>query len=155
MISAMKSSVSVLLTGVLGSALLLAGNVGCDKPGMAAPAPVKPVVKVSSTTADTLDGQKWFNQACASCHGFNGQGMPRQGTTLRLSSFVGNHSDEELVAFIKTGRTANDPASLMKLPMPPKGTNPGLTDEQLRQIVVYIRQLHREANEGQTASTGL
>lgn len=151
----MTSSVPVLLAGLLGSALLLAGATGCDQPGMAAPAPVKPVVKVGSTTADALDGQKWFNQACASCHGFNGQGMPRQGPTLRTSQFVGNHTDEELVAFVKAGRAANDPASLMKLQMPPKGTNPGLTDEQLRQIVVYIRQLHQEADAGQTALSGL
>jgi mono/diheme cytochrome c family protein len=151
----MTSSLRSLAIAVLGSGFFLAGSVGCDKVGVAATPPAQPVVQVSSASSDALDGQKWYNQACAACHGFNGQGMPRQGPTLRLSQFVANHADDELVSFIKAGRAANDPSSLMKLQMPPKGTNPGLTDEQLKQIVVFIRQVQKEAGADQTASAGL
>ena len=151
----MTSSIRFFAIALLGSGLLLAGATGCDKVEGATAAPAKPVVKVSSASSDAADGQKWYNQSCAACHGFNGQGMPRQGANLRMSQFVTNHTDDELVDFIKAGRAATDPTSLMKLQMPPKGTNPGLTDGQLKQIVAFIRQVQEEANAGQTASSGL
>lgn len=151
----MMSSIRHIVVATFGFGLLLVGT-GCDNTeSVAKPAPTTVTKVVSTTSADALDGQRWYNQACAACHGFTGQGMPRQGPTLRLSAFVSGHTDDELVDFIKAGRAATDPASLMKLQMPPKGTNPGLTDAQLRQIVIFIRQLQDEANAGLTASAGL
>ncbi|QOV91028.1 c-type cytochrome [Humisphaera borealis] len=151
----MTSFVRHLSVIAVGSVALLALASGCDKAVGATQDTPKPAVKVSLGSSDAADGQKWFNQACAACHGFNGQGMPRQGPTLRTSQFVFEHADDELVDFIKAGRAATDPKSLMKLQMPPKGTNPGLTDGQLKQIVAFIRQLQQEAGSGQTASAGL
>jgi disulfide bond formation protein DsbB len=78
--------------------------------------------------------------------------MPRQGAPLRTSQFIMEQDDDQLVNFIKTGRLATDPKSLMKLAMPAKGTNPSLTDRQIQQIVIYLRQIQNEATSSQTAS---
>lgn len=151
----LKYSIRLLTITVLGCGLLLAGATGCDKVEGATARTTPPVKSVASTSSAVQDGQKLFNQSCAACHGFNGQGMPRQGAPLRSSQYVADRTDSELVEFIKTGRTANDPANVMKLLMPAKGTNPSLTDRQLEQIVAFIRQLQQEAADSRTASLGL
>ena len=51
-------------------------------------------------------------------------------------------SDQELLDFIKTGRPISHPDNTTGVDMPPKGGNPALTDEQLTDIIAYIRTLH-------------
>ncbi len=146
-------TLSVRLGSVaLGSAMLLATGTGCEKADAASAAPAAVQTVASASSAGAQDGQRWFSQSCASCHGFNGQGMPRQGASLRTSQFISDQSDDELVAFIKSGRAANDPKSVMKLVMPAKGNNPTLTDRQIQQIVSYLRQMQEESLSSQTAS---
>ena len=57
------------------------------------------------------------------------------------SEFCRTQTDDQLVAFIKVGRGADDPANTTKIAMPPKGGNPALKDEDLRAIVTYVRGL--------------
>lgn len=131
---------------VVPAALLVFSTGGCDRAD-AAGAPV--VAQASSSVsavggqadANFVDGQRWYNQSCAACHGFAAQGMPHQGPPLRDSGFIADQTDDELVEFIKVGRLPSDPKSVMKLVMPPKGTNPSLTDRQIGQIVVYLRTM--------------
>ena len=52
-------------------------------------------------------------------------------------------SDEQLLAFIKTGRPTSDPANTTGVDMPPKGGNPALTDAQIVDIIAFIRTLHQ------------
>jgi len=148
------ASIRLLAMTLLGSGLLLAVASGCDKVE-GATAAAQPIKTVTTVASAVQDGQRLYNQACAACHGFNGQGMPRQGASLRISQFVADHSDADLVGFIKVGRRADDPKSLMKVQMPPKGTNPSLTDRELEQIVAFIRQLQQDADDSRTASAGL
>jgi cytochrome c1 len=53
--------------------------------------------------------------------------------------------DLALVAFVKVGRPATDPLNTTKVDMPTRGGNPALTDEDLNNIVVYIRSLQAKA----------
>jgi disulfide bond formation protein DsbB len=75
------------------------------------------------------------------CHGADGEGKARLGKALQANSFVDSLSDEELVVFLKEGRPSWDPANERGVDMPPKGGNPALTDENLMQIVTYLRTL--------------
>jgi cytochrome c oxidase subunit 3 len=90
---------------------------------------------------DAEAGKGLWNATCRSCHGATGEGVPGQGTVLNTSSYVRSHDDKQLLAFIKEGRTANDPESVLHLQMPPKGGNPMLKDAQLLDIVAYMNTL--------------
>ena len=70
--------------------------------------------------------------------------MPHQGANLRVSPFVARTSDDQLVAFLKKGRTPSDPQTTQGLLMPPRGGNPALDDAALTSIVAFLRQLQRE-----------
>ena len=78
---------------------------------------------------------------CAGCHGASGEGIPGHGVNLAGSAFVQEMSDEELLEFVKAGRSADDPSSLSGVEMPPLGGNPSLSDSDLYDVVAFIRTL--------------
>lgn len=88
---------------------------------------------------DAAKGRELFVQNCARCHGPQGQGA------LQTSAFVASRSDAELIAFLRIGRPAHDPLNTTGVAMPPRGGNPALTDEQLADIVAYLRALQRKS----------
>ena len=92
-------------------------------------------------------GRARFLETCASCHGTNGAGMPKQGANLRFSNYIANHQTGELAAFIRNGRRPSDPQSVMQLPMPPRGGNVNLTEQQLIDIAAYLHELQKQAQE--------
>ena len=63
------------------------------------------------------------------------------GKPLAASAFIQDQTDVELVAFIKVGRPAGDPENTTGIDMAPKGGNPSLDDEDLANIVAYLRTL--------------
>jgi disulfide bond formation protein DsbB len=87
-------------------------------------------------------GQELFVATCAACHGPNGQGVPGLGKDMTTSQFIADRSDAELVEFIKIGRDPSDPLNTTGVAMPSKGGNPALSDEDLFDIVAYIRTIH-------------
>lgn len=82
-----------------------------------------------------------FVSACSACHGEDGGGVEGLGKPLATSDFVKSKTDEQLIAFIKTGRPIWDAENTTGLDMPPKGGNPALSDDDLEHIVNYIRAL--------------
>ena len=94
-----------------------------------------------TSSADASQGRESYMATCALCHGAEGEGKSRLGKALQDNSFVGSLSDEELVEFLKEGRPSWDPANERGIDMPPKGGNPALTDEDLMEIVAYLRTL--------------
>ena len=66
-----------------------------------------------------------------------------QERNLTISDFVRNHADAELVDYIKTGRPMNDPLNTTGIAMPPYGANPMLTDQDLADVVSYLRTVLR------------
>mgnify|MGYP005836716505 CR=1 FL=1 len=87
-------------------------------------------------------GQRLYNTACTACHGLDARGIAGLGKTLIGSSFVDSLHDPELVAFIAVGRTPSDPLNTTGMPMPARGGNTALTDDDLYAIVAYIRSLN-------------
>lgn len=87
-------------------------------------------------------GHDAFVASCSACHGASGEGIEGLGKALDDSPFVASKTDKELINFIKQGRPIWDPENTTGLDMPPKGGNPALSDEQLQQIIQYLRALH-------------
>jgi disulfide bond formation protein DsbB len=89
---------------------------------------------------DAAKGKELF-LACSACHGKNGEGVPGLGKDMAQSKFIAEKTDDELVEFIKAGRTADDELNTTGVDMPPMGGNPSLSDEDLYHIVAYMRSL--------------
>jgi mono/diheme cytochrome c family protein len=87
-------------------------------------------------------GQRFYSTSCTACHGFDAKGISGLGKTLIGSEFVNGMHDEELVAFIIVGRQPSDPLNTTGQAMPARGGNGGLTDENIHDIVDYIRSLN-------------
>lgn len=94
-----------------------------------------------ASEGDAAVGETLFQNTCAACHGPDAKGLPDLGKDLTTSEFVKGLTDAELVAFITEGRPISDPANTRGVAMPPKGGNPALSDEDLFDIVAYIRTL--------------
>ncbi len=94
------------------------------------------------STGDPEAGKTHYDQVCIACHGPGGEGIDGLGKPFTTSEFLREKNDEEMLAFIKTGRPSGDPLNTTGVDMPPKGGNPALTDEQIFDIIAYIRTLH-------------
>ena len=115
-----------------------------------APAPVVATATGVAAPANLLDPQavlrgKKVYSSCITCHGKTGVGVPKTGADLVHSDFLRTKTDEELVAFVKKGRQPGDPDSKMKLAMPAKGGNPAIKDNQIQDVIVYLRSLQQAA----------
>lgn len=125
----MNKKILVLCMAVLAAMMLAA--CGGDEAADEQPA---------ASTGDVVAGEKHF-QVCAGCHGADAKGLPNLGKDMTVSEFIKGSTDEELIEFIKTGRPISDPENTTNVDMPPKGGNPAFTDEDLFDIVAYLRTL--------------
>ncbi len=105
-------------------------------PASSTPSP-QPVAAALSGNPEK--GKELFLGTCASCHGPDAKGLPGLGKDLTTSAFVKQQTDAQLLEFIKKGRPATDPANTTGVDMPPKGGNPALTDQDLADIIAFIR----------------
>ncbi|MCA9276790.1 MAG: c-type cytochrome [Phycisphaerales bacterium] len=94
---------------------------------------------------DGHPGYQLFISSCAACHGEGAEGIEQLGLPLTTSGFVRGETNDGLVKFIKSGRPVWDANNTTGIDMPPKGGNPAITDEQLYQIVEYLRALQQQA----------
>jgi disulfide bond formation protein DsbB len=92
---------------------------------------------------DAAKGQELFSVSCVACHGPKGEGVTGLGKDMTTSQFIADQSDAQLLEFVKKGRDTSDPANTTGVAMPPKGGNPALTDEQLLDIIAFIRSIHK------------
>ncbi len=97
----------------------------------------------AAASGDPMAGQALFTGTCAACHGPAGGGIEGLGKDMTTSQFIAGQTDQELVEFIKVGRDPSDPLNTTGVGMPARGGNPALTDEDLFDIVAYIRTLQR------------
>jgi mono/diheme cytochrome c family protein len=113
------------------------------------------VVTVALDPARVSAGETTYQTVCAACHGFNARGIQGLGKTLVSSPFVDGLTDDELVAFLLVGREVSDPLNTTGVPMPAKGGNPGLTDDDMHNVVAYIRSLNAPAGTVAAAPTAV
>ena len=91
---------------------------------------------------DADAGRGPYTSTCVSCHGQDAKGVPGLGKDLTASTWILEQTDEELLAFLQTGRPSSDPLNTTGVDMPPKGGNPVLSEDDLRNIVAYLRTIH-------------
>jgi len=123
-----------LLAGLLFMVVLVGGFIGYRLR--------EPSLRADAARAQRVDytkiGHQLFEASCAECHGENGSGG---GTapTLNSRQFLSGASDAQIHALIAGGISGTA--------MPAWGLDFGgtLTDEQVQQIVTYLRSLAAHA----------
>jgi len=65
------------------------------------------------------------------------------GKDLTASEFLRAQTDEQVLAFLQTGRRASDPLNTTGVDMPPRGGNPAFTDDDLKNIITYLRTIQQ------------
>ncbi len=90
-------------------------------------------------------GNNLFHSTCVACHGKAGVGMPGNGKPLAGSAFLQSLDDEKLLAFVMKGRAPGEPLNTTGIQMPPKGGNPALSEDDLLDIIAYLRTLQPKA----------
>jgi mono/diheme cytochrome c family protein len=97
----------------------------------------------AGTTIDTgaATGEDVYVLACIECHAEDGAGMEGLGEPLAQSDFIRSRTDQELLDFIITGRSANDPASTSGVAMAPRAGRPNLSDTEILAVIAYLRTL--------------
>ncbi len=93
------------------------------------------------SAGDAAAGEEIYTSTCAACHGADATGIEGLGKDLHNNAFVNGLSDAELVDFINEGRGADHPDNETGVAMPPKGGNPSLDDDDLMDVVAYLRTL--------------
>ncbi len=110
------------------------GDAGTTQPGNT------PTTSAVDALA-VAEGKRLFEGTCAACHGFDAQGIQGLGRPLVSNAFVAERSDADVVAFLTVGRAADHPDNTTGVAMPPRGGNVNLTDQDLGDIVAYLRTL--------------
>lgn len=92
-------------------------------------------------TGDSIRGKALYDAYGAGAHGTNGEGVTGLGVALSSNQFIADHTDAELVAFLRAGRNSSAPENASGVLMPPNGGIPNATDQDLYDIVAYLRTL--------------
>lgn len=107
----------------------------------AATAPPLPDATVVARAGDRERGRQHYQETCAGCHGFAGEGVPNLGLPLVSSPLLLYASDATLLTFLRSGRAADHSDNVTGVSMPPSGGRPDWTDADLADLIAYIRGL--------------
>jgi disulfide bond formation protein DsbB len=91
---------------------------------------------------DPVNGAALYQGSCQACHGPEGTGIEGLGKPWVGSEFINSTSNEDMVEFLKVGRPSDDPLNTTGIAMLPRGGNPSLTDDDLKDLVAYMRTLN-------------
>lgn len=86
-------------------------------------------------------GRRLYAASCVACHGADGVGITGSGKPLRNNPFIQERDDDALLAFLLRGRDPSDPINTTGVGMPAKGGNPALDDDDLLDIIAFLRTL--------------
>ncbi len=138
-----RHSLVLMLVALLAFGLAGCGGGGEEEPAAEAPAAQEQAAAAPQMVGDPERGKQIYRQSCAACHGPDAKGIQGLGKSLYPadSEFIRGKTDDELVEFIKQGRSTDDPLNTTGVAMPPKGGNPALTDQDLYDVVAFIRTL--------------
>jgi disulfide bond formation protein DsbB len=100
--------------------------------------------KYAGLVGDAAKGKAHYESTCIACHGPEGVGVQGLGKGLATSEWVKSQSDADLILFLaEQGRPAGDPLNTTGVDMPVKGGNPALKNQDLADIVAYLRTLQK------------
>lgn len=132
---------SILLALTLSGSLAFFAGCGGGDENSSSSAPSTSAPKVDADMLARAKGKQVFKQTCVACHGEDGKGIEGLGKNWTTSAFIAESSDDELVAFLKVGRSIDDPANTTGVLMPPRGGNQNLSNDDLRNVVLYMRKM--------------
>ena len=131
----------IVLAG-LALTLLAAACGGGDDEGSGTTAPTTAATTAPTPSGgDPVAGETAFQGTCSTCHGTDATGIEGLGKSLIANEFVGGLDDAGMLDFLKVGRPTSDPLNTTGVDMPPKGGNPALTDDDLLDVIAYLRTL--------------
>lgn len=142
----------VLFTIIILAIAALTACGSDDKKEEAAPPTATAVAEQQNAAApavaaapvgDAANGAKIFATACVACHGPEAKGVTGLGKDLTTSEWTPQQTDEQLIEFIKRGRDAGDPLNTTGVAMPPKGGNPAMSEQEIVDIVAFMRSIHQ------------
>ncbi len=125
--------------------VLIAG--ACGEESGSSDTAAQPPATTASSTGGSLDaaavtaGRMIFERTCVACHGRDAMGLPGLGKPLVANEFIAGLDDAEVVAFLRTGRPADHPDNTTGIAMPVMGGNTALTDQDLNDLVAFLRSL--------------
>lgn len=100
--------------------------------GLAAAAPAF----AGHTAADVQHGQTIFNETCVACHGANGKGVVPGTPDMTKAHGVLSLPESLLEQRVENGfQSSGSPMA-----MPARGGNPSLTDQDVKDVLAYMRQ---------------
>lgn len=143
---------AVVLTVVLAAAMLAPMGILSAFPMQPPPTEAELIAQAFEAKGLAFDidsferGKATLSTTCVACHMPDGGAKPGLGKDMIHSTFTAGLDDDGLVAFLKVGRDAGDPLNTTGVGMPAKGGNPALTDDDLRDLVTFIRG--RQVQEG-------
>ena len=124
--------------------MIVASVAACGGAAQPTATPAQPTsAPTVASKGDAVAGKNSYAVACVACHGPNGEGVTGLGKSWVTSQFIKSQTDDQLVEFIKKGRPASDPSNTTGVEMPAKGGNPGLTDQDLYNLVAYMRTVNK------------
>lgn len=121
---------------------------------LAAPAAARPVGESRGSgnlKGDAGEGRKLFAMSCVTCHGPGGDGLNNLAPSLRTSEFIKTNEPAAITRVVKLGRAVTDPQNKSGKMMPAKGGNPFLTDQQVADLVAFVKQLPESSAGGPAA----
>lgn len=140
-----NSKIYAYIGSLLVLLLLLTGCGGKEEPTPTPepPTPTPVPTDIPAPMGDASAGEKVYQTTCIACHGPDAKGVPNLGKSLHAddSEFMRTKSDEELLQYIKIGRRPDDPLNTTGVDMPPKGGNPTLSEQDMYDVVAFMRTL--------------
>jgi hypothetical protein len=107
--------------------------------------PLPDSTAIASGEGSIALGRLHFVETCAGCHGDMGEGVPGLGLPLTTSLLVIYAPDEELLGFLKIGRASDHLDNSTGVTMPPSGGRPDWNDDDLVDIIAYLRVMRDTA----------
>ena len=104
-----------------------------EQPPQAAPAPAQQTAAADTGAASGDTGKKVFNGLCVSCHGTGLPGAPQFGNKDEWAPRIAKGKDT-LYQHALHGFSSGAGG----VPMPPKGGNPALSDDEVKAAVDYM-----------------
>ena len=141
----MKTNRKLLWWALISALIVVLAACGGDSSSnsSSSSSAAEPAAEEAMATGDAVHGEELFVSTCFACHGEGGVGIEGLGKDMTTSEFIKGLSDKELLAFIKVGRSVSDPANTTGVDMPLKGGNPALTDDDINDIIAYMRTLEK------------